>query len=304
MKKVLLLFFTIGFGDLAQSQTITDGLMMAKGAFCTGPMYTSDSWKNYWEGPLKRDNPNIGTITTNMFTWMGNYGINEKLNVIGMASYVWTNASGGTLHQMEGVQDLTLAVKYRFLKQEVGSGTLRAFGVLSGSIPLTNYSPDFLPLSIGLQSKTIAPRLNVNYTMNNGWFASVSGSYVFRSNITLDRPSYYTDGQLFLTDEVAMPNQFSFFGSVGYIKNGLQAEINYMQQNTLGGGDIRRQDMPFASNRMNYGKIGATLMYYLPMAKNVALRASAMYTVAGRNVGQSTTLMGGILYTFHFSKQQ
>jgi hypothetical protein len=235
---------------------------------------------------------------------MGNYGITDNLNVIGMASYVWTNASGGTLHPMEGVQDLTLAVKYRFFNKELEAGKLKAFGILSGSIPLTNYSPDFLPLSIGLQSKTLAPRLNVNYTMNNGWFASISGSYVFRSNITLDRPSYYTDGQLFLTDEVAMPNQFSFFGSIGHIKNGLQAEINFTQQNTLGGGEIRRQDMPFASNRMNFGKMGVLLMYYLPKPKNVAVRGSAMYTVSGRNVGESTTFLAGLLYTFHFGKQQ
>lgn len=302
MKKVLLSIFTL-LSMVAHSQTITDGLMMSKNAFCVGPMYSTDTWKSYWEGSLKRENPNIGTITTNMLTLMGNYGINEKINVIAMAPYVWTKASGGTLHSMEGVQDLTLAVKYKFFDQELAGGSLKAFGVLSGSVPLTNYTPDFLPLSIGVQSKTIAPRLNVNYKMANGWFANVSGAYVFRSNITLDRPSYYTDGQLFLTNEVGMPNQFSFFASIGYLKNGLQAEINFTQLNTLGGGDIRRQDMPFASNRMDFGKLGGTLMYYLPKPKNVALRASAMYTVAGLNVGQSTTLMAGILYTFHFGKQ-
>jgi hypothetical protein len=304
MKKIVLFLFSISFSVIGFGQTSTDGLMMGKGAFCTGFMYSTDSWKNYWEGGLKRDNPNIGTITTNMLTYMGNYGVTDKLNVIVMAPYVWTQASGGTLHQMEGVQDLTISVKYKFYSKEFATGRFRAFGILSGSFPLTNYSPDFLPLSIGVQSKTIAPRLNINYTLNNGWFATASGSYVMRSNITLDRPSYYTDGQLFLTNEVGMPDQFSFFASIGRIKKGLQTEVNYMQQNTLGGGDIRRQDMPFASNRMNFGKIGVLAMYYLPKPKNVAVRASVQYTLAGRNVGQSTTLMAGLLYTFHFGKQQ
>ena len=74
-----------------------------------------------------------------------------------------------------------------------------------------------------------------------------------------------------------MPNTFDFITMLGYNKNGLQAELFYSQQNTLGGGDIRRQDMPFVSNRMNYSKVGALIMYYLPKPKNLAVRAMAGY---------------------------
>jgi hypothetical protein len=91
---------------------------------------------------------------------------------------------------------------------------------------------------------------------------------------------------------------------MGYIKNGLQAELNYIQSNTLGGGDIRRQDMPFVSNRMNAIRVGATVMYYLPKPKGLAVRGSAAYTVDGRNMGQSQTFMGGLMYTIQFNKNQ
>ena len=106
------------------------------------------------------------------------------------------------------------------------------------------------------------------------------------------------------SDEVKMPNVFDVFVSLGYIKNGLQVELNYIQQNTLGGGDIRRQDMPFVSNRMNAIKVGALVMYYLPKPKHLAVRASTAVTVDGRNMGQSTTFMGGALYTIQFYKNQ
>jgi hypothetical protein len=43
----------LGFSTL-RAQTLTDGLMMPKNAFCTGFMYTHDSWTEYWEGELKR----------------------------------------------------------------------------------------------------------------------------------------------------------------------------------------------------------------------------------------------------------
>ncbi len=85
-------------------------------------------------------------------------------------------------------------------------------------------------------------------------------------------------------------------------KGSLQAELSpYMQMNTLGGGDIRRQDMPFASNRMNAQRVGALVMYYLPWPKNFAVRGMANYTVHGRNVGQTTSLMAGVLYTIYFN---
>ena len=91
--------------------------------------------------------------------------------------------------------------------------------------------------------------------------------------MTLDRPSYFTDGQLFLSDEVAMPDVFDYTVSAGYLKGGLQVPISFSQQNTLGGGDIRRQDMPFVSNRMNFSKLDAVVMYSLPKPKSLVAPA-------------------------------
>ncbi|MEO0001910.1 MAG: hypothetical protein RL766_1956, partial [Bacteroidota bacterium] len=46
--------------QLTQAQTDADGIMMGKGLHCTGIMYGQGSWKNYWEGTLKRNNENLG----------------------------------------------------------------------------------------------------------------------------------------------------------------------------------------------------------------------------------------------------
>jgi hypothetical protein len=72
----------------------------------------------------------------------------------------------------------------------------------------------------------------------------------------------------------------------------------------LGGGDIRRQDMPFVSNKMNASKVGGLIMYYLPWPKYLAVRVSGNYVVAGRNVGQTTSLTGGLMYTLFFTKDK
>lgn len=304
MKYIPILLLITALHQHAYSQTLTDGLMMPKKDFCTGFMYGHDQWKDYWEGDLKRNNRNIGTLTTTSLTWFGNYGITNKINVIAMLPYIWTKASGGTLSPMEGVQDMTLAVKYNFFETSFdSSSTLKAFVVGSYTAPLSDYTADFYPLSIGSSSQQLGVRLTVNYKDKLGWYVNGSGAYTYRSNVTLDRPSYFTDRQLHLTNEVFMPNVFDFSFSVGYIKRGLQAQLSYIEQNTLGGGDIRRQDMPFVSNQMNFSKLEGLVMYYLPKPKNLAARAAYSYTVAGRNVGQSSMWMAGLMYTFHFSKK-
>ncbi len=304
MKKILLLGTCLMVVGLLQAQTITDGLMMPKNTFCTGFIAGQDQWKNYWEGGLKRDNQNIGTLTSQSLTWMGAYGLSKKVNVLAIVPYLKNNASGGTLMGQSGLQDVTVAAKYNFLAKELGKDRFKLFATGALSTPLTNYTPDLLPISIGLHSTNLSGRFTMNYNLNHKWYFNASAAYTWRSNITLDRPSYYTDGQLFLTNKVHMYDVFDFIINAGYHKQALQAEVYFTMQNTLGGGDIRRQDMPFASNKMNASKIGALVFYYLPWPANLAVRATGSYVVAGRNVGQSTSLMAGFMYTFYFKKDQ
>jgi hypothetical protein len=291
----------VALATSARAQTIDDGLMMPRKNLCTGFLYSHDSWESYWEGTLKRVNGNIGTITTQSLSWMGNYGITDRLNFIAEVPYVWTHASQGVLHGMNGFQDLTVAAKYNVLETGLTShGMLRAIVVASAGFPLGDYTPDFQPLSIGTHSKRFATRGTLHFQARKGWFLTGTAAYTFRDTVTLDRSTYFTDNRLFLTNEVAMPDVFDFTVSAGYMGHGFQVPLSYSQQSTLGGGDIRRQDMPFVSNRMNFSKVDALVMYYLPHVRNLALRAAGTYTVDGRNVGQASTFTGGLLYTLHF----
>jgi len=69
------------------AQTDEDAIMMSKNNLCSGIMYGHSSWNNYWEGTLKRDNQNLGTVSSNMFSIMENYGVNRKLNIIANLPY-------------------------------------------------------------------------------------------------------------------------------------------------------------------------------------------------------------------------
>ena len=87
---------------------------------------------------------------------------------------------------------------------------------------MTDYTPDLQPLSLGTNSKTISGRGTLNYLGQRGLYINGTAAYTFRGNVTLDRPYYYTNGQLYLSNEVAMPNQFNYATSVGYRKNNLE----------------------------------------------------------------------------------
>jgi hypothetical protein len=300
-----LVFAAAAFSGL-QAQTVEDGIMVPKGAVFAGTLYTHDAWDHYWEGAYDRTNGNLGTVTTQTLDFTANYGVLNRLDVMGTAPYVWTQASQGVLHGQEGFQDLSLAVKYELIRWPVKQwGTVRFFPVVSGSLPMTSYEPDFQPMSIGLHAKTIAPRATLNFQGLGGLYVNGSAAYVFRGNVELDRNYYYTDGQLYLSSEVAMPNQFEYVTSVGYRGHGWMAVGNFSQQQTRGGGDIRPQDLPFVSNRMNMSKAGASAVVPVPLPLVHGLQYWFTYsnTFDGRNVGQSTTFTSGLMYQIRIHRR-
>jgi len=283
----------------AAAQTDIDGIMMTKNNFCSGLMYSYSSWTNYWEGKLKRENLNLGRVSTQMIGVMGNYGITDKLNVLFSVPYVSTKASAGTLHGMEGVQDLSLYVKWMPIEKKIGKGDFSAYAIGGYSFPLTNYVADYLPLSIGLRSRHIYLRALADYQVGR-FFVTGSGTYVQRSNITIDRTSYYTT-EAHLTNKVDMPDAASFNFRAGYRFGGVIAEAVLDNWTTLGGFDITRNNMPFPSNEMNATRLGVNFKYEIPAIRGLSVTGGGNYTIAGRNMGQATSVNGGIFYILNFN---
>lgn len=299
----LALWFIVS--PLLRAQTAEDGIMLARQRLCTGFFYSHESWDHYWEGSLERVNGNVGTVTTQSVMWTGNYAATNKLNVLATVPYVWTKASQGVLHGQKGFQDASFAVKYKLISLPIGQlGALRLIGVFSAAVPMTDYTPDLQPLSLGNHSKRIAGRATLNYLGKNGVYVNGTTAYTLRGNVKLDRSSYYTNGQLYFSSEVAMPNQFEYTVSTGYRKNDMTIVGSFTQQQTRGGGDIRPQDSPFISDRVNFSKVGATLTYPIPHRRDLQYWLIYSNTFDGRNVAQSNTFTTGFLYTFNFERKR
>src|ERR1700733_6751049 len=189
MKKKILLHFSLAVAfclvaKLAKSQTADDAIMMGKKQWCNGLTYMYSSWKNYWEGTLKRENKNLGTVSTQSIMFMSTYGITNKLNAIVSVPYIWTHASAGTLHGLKGFQDIEMDIKYEFFSAKFKKdGRLSLFVVGGLSTPLQKYENDFLPMSIGMGSTNLSGRLTVDYQQGI-FFATASSAYEWRSDVT------------------------------------------------------------------------------------------------------------------------
>ena len=309
MKKIIRRKLGLAMGSLflmisstLSAQTDIDAVMMEKNGFCVGPMFGYSSWKNYWEGTLKRENLNLGTLSTKVFSVMGNYGINNKLNVLFSLPYVLTKASAGQLNGQEGLQDLSLWIKWKAYSKKVASGRLSLFAIGGYGFPASDYTGDFLPMSIGLESKNLSLRGMADY-QSGSWFGTISGTYVVRSNITLDRDAYYTT-EIHYSNKVDMPDAASLNIRAGYRNKGLIAEAVFDHWNTLGGFDITRNNTPFPSNEMDMSRIGFNFKYDMPFHPPLSITGNVMTTISGRNVGQATGYNAGIFYVIDFTKKK
>jgi hypothetical protein len=284
----------------ASAQNLEDAEMLKRREVHATVMYGSESWDEYWEGTLQRSNGNVGTVTTRSVATQLGVGVTERLTVIGALPYVWTEASQGVLHGMSGRQDFTLLAKYRVANPLVaGRARLKLLAVGGLTTPTSDYTPDFLPMSIGLHSKSAITRIAAHLQDRSGWFFDGYAERMWRANVTLDRSAYFTDGQYFETNEVSMPDVAKYRGTLGWQRGPWCIPVGLTAQRTLGGGDIRRQDMPFVSNRMNATMAHAELMYFLPGVSNLRLDLGAAHTLNGRNVGRSTSFMTGFTYALH-----
>lgn len=297
--KLLCVACALGAWGTAKSQTDLDGIMMAKKNICGGVGFTHSSWNHYWEGTFYRNNANLGTVSSSAFTAMANYGITDQLNVMFTLPYIRTKASAGPMSGTRGIQDLSLMAKYKFGTVQKWGLDFSLIGVAGVSTPVSNYVADYLPLSIGMGSKNAMGRLLLDVSKGD-WFINVSGTYIVRSNVEIDRTAYYTTRMVY-SNEVIMPDVRSANVRAGYRNGEWVLELFYDAMQTVGGFDMRKNDMPFLSNNMDATRIGSNFKIPVPKTNGLSVSLQTAYTLTGRNVGRTFSYGLGLLYLADFA---
>ncbi len=296
------LFLLLLLATAASAQSPNDGLMMPQGQLCILGQYTNSAWKNYWEGENKRENQNLGTVRTQSALLMSNYGISNKLNVMIGLPYVWTKASASYIAGQKDLQDLAVFLKYQAFEKAVLKGKIKLQATGGLSTPVTNYPGDFLPFSIGLQTKTASLRAILNYTADMGLYATAQAGHTWRSSMTTDRDSYIFDNALIYSDEMPVPNVFDYSLRLGFIKPRFQTEIWFDAFTGLSGDDIRYNEAPQPTNKMAAGQVGWFGKGFIN--KRWGVLATVSQVLQGRNVGKSLTWTLGSTYFLDINKKE
>jgi hypothetical protein len=290
MKKIFILLCLIGMmGQQSLAQMPHDGIYMSNKIACGALIYGNSSWTEYWENQLFRENQNIGRLTTESVTAMMAYGITKKLNLIAVVPYVRTNASKGNLLGQKGFQDASIWIKAK----GYSSHGLTLHGVVGASMPMSNYVPDFMPMSIGIGSKALVARGILTYDLPKNLYLNSSIAYQMRSRVDADRDAYLAGDKLLYTREVAVPDAFDAAIRFGYLKKDNQLEVFAEHFSCVGGDHIRRNDMPFMTNDMTMTSVGVYGKY---QPKQLGINGRVSYVVDGQNVGQSLSVSVGLLY--------
>lgn len=283
----------------ASAQTQSDALMIPKNSLFTSLNFTNSHWDSYWEGTFKRTNGNIGTLRTDTYSLGADYGISNRLNVLVSIPYVVTHASAGTLAPQQNFQDLEASLKWVALKYRSGDNQFRLITMATAILPITSYQADFLPMSIGPHSKGLMATMLFDYQVK-GFFITASGSYNYRSTITIDRNAYYTN-TMHYSRQVDMPDQLQTSVRTGLRLSKWIAELVAVHRETLGGFDIRKNDSFFPSNRINTMTAGVNFKYASGLAKGLEISAGADRVLSGRNAGQASIIHAGIIFQTNFS---
>ena len=291
-KHFIIVLAFIGFSAITCSlsaQLPYDAIYMPKKTVCAVAAYSYSEWTEYWENTLLRDNANIGKHIDQSAMLMAAAGLTDRLNLLISLPYITTKNTQGNLLGQQGIQDLTLQLKYKFYNQK----GLSVHGVLGGSMPMSKYVPDFLPMSIGLHSTNVRGRGIVSYLHQTGLYVTAHGAYIGRSKITVDRDSYQAYDRVYNSNRVAIPNVTEGGLRLGYLKPTFQVEAFLESSAGVGGDNILRNNAPFPTNNMTSKSFGG---YLKVQPKNIGFSARIAHVASGRNVGHSIMFMAGLLY--------
>lgn len=234
--------------------------------------------------------PVFNEVTNTSISLYGEYGITDDLNVVFNVPYIKSegNASQGTLDNLgfentrEGIQDLSLFVKYNVHTFNLGKSQLSFIGSIGLVTPLSDYKADEglqSIIAIGNQVTSFNTLAIATLKTNSGFFTTGQIGYSFKDS----------GAPHALLSQLKVGYAASQFYVDGYVANQLSEKD---------GTDILNEGFSgyFPATRVNYTRVG--LNVYAPLIEGIGITAGANTYVAGRNLGKSTGFYGGLVYSF------
>ncbi|SDL47342.1 hypothetical protein SAMN05421823_106119 [Catalinimonas alkaloidigena] len=287
---------------LAVAQTPSDAWMMKQGQACLALTYDYGAFDRYWEGTYLRSNETIATVSRQTAMGMVALGLTDKLNAYVGVPYIHTQSSepnGGKFQGASGFQDLTLALKYEFIRKVMGPGKLSLFAAGGYAAPISRYLSDYRPYSLGNGTTEWSLRGMANYRSNLGLYGQAMAGYLARGLTKAERDYYYNNGSYY-TAWMDVPSAWEYNLAAGMwlMKNSLKLEVGYYALRSTSGDDIRAYNAAQPTNRVDFSQARFSAQYYFKSVKGLGLLAYSSQVLEGRNTGKLALVGGGLTYQF------
>ncbi|MBZ0206244.1 MAG: hypothetical protein K8H89_07950 [Flavobacteriales bacterium] len=201
-------------------------------------------------------------------------GITGELDLQLSVPFIWNSTEAD-------FQDASAFLKWLPVNTGIGKGRLALGPALGYSLPLTDYQTEGVN-AIGQQATGVIPMGVVQYTWDNGWFASLVGGEVFASDPT--------------PDALIGTLRFGHFNSTHFWEIYAQGQKADGGKNYRGTGDLAPTS--FKELGVDFLKVGGK--YYKLVCPRIGIVAEANYVLSGRNVDQA--VMGALSAVIHFGK--
>lgn len=160
-----------------------NGFLRGQGHADVALTYSLDTYREFWAGTHRVEDPNVGRITRQSLNMWAAYGIDARTDVVVSAAYVEASSDGISVpgnDTEKALQDATVGFKYRLNEWQLGPGGLSLSFAPAVKIPMTHYENNALT-AIGDGQIDYRFRGIVQYTMNNGMWLAVESGYDYRT---------------------------------------------------------------------------------------------------------------------------
>jgi Putative MetA-pathway of phenol degradation len=240
--------------------------------------YSLDTYREFWVGQHKVEDPVVGRITRQSLNLWGAYGIDARTDVVVSASYVEASSDGisapgpGGNDTEKALQDATIGLKYKLNEWQLGPGGLSLAFAPAVKIPMTHYENNALT-AIGDGQIDYRFRGILQYTLNNGMWLAVETGYDYRTDSTPNELPFNVTAGVTLFDRVTiMPF--------------------YMLVHSYGSSDIGQ--VPFPAVEEEWTRWGVSAYVRVDERWGVTLGYKA--TITGENTGDVTGYWLGVVF--------
>ncbi len=270
------------------AQSIVNGFFSGQGRGAVAISYSAEHYDNVFLVPNNAKGvPIFREVNVSSLSLFATYGITGRLEATMSLPYITARGQAdpavlealGFENERKGLQDLSLAFKYRVHRLNVGSGMLDAGASLGLRTPIGNYRVDEglqSILAIGNRTTALTGLVLLHWQGMQGLFLTAQGGYSLRS--------------------AEVPNAWVGEVKAGYAHRAFYVDVWYAGQRSIGGVNILGEGFVgfFPATDVTFTRAG--LSAFVPVVGGFGLTAGANKYLAGRNVGESTGFYGGVVY--------